>query len=222
MENTVKDILYIFIDEAGNFDFSQNGSKYYIIGSLVKKRPFVAYNELVKLKYDLIESGLEIEYFHASEDKQQTRNRVYNIIRNHLEECKIVATIISKNKTNPSIRPPEKIYSKLLGYNIRKVLDLEHISSIKEVIIFTDSIPSKHQALKKAIKPALSSILPFGVPYRIYHHASKSNLDLQIVDYITWAIQRKWEKLDNRSYNLISSAIYSEKDLFKYGDQIYY
>ncbi len=222
MDDIDKDILYIFIDEAGNFDFSANGSKYFMIGSLAKRRPFAAYNELVKLKYDIIESGLEIEYFHATEDKQNTRDKVYEIIKRNLIGCKIVATIISKNKTNPIMRPPEKIYSELLGHSIRKTLELEKVETIKEVIIFTDSIPAKRQMMKKAIKTTLSRMLPDTVRYRIYHHASKSNLDLQIADYFTWAIQRKWERNDARSYALIKDAIRSETDLLQHELTTYY
>ncbi len=210
-----KEILYIFIDEAGNFDFSPKGSKYYIIGALSKRRPFEACNELVQLKYDLIEAGAEIEYFHATEDKQKTRDGVFEIIRNNINGCKFIASIVSKNKTNPTLRPPEKFYATLLAFNIKQTLKNEDLSSVKEVIIFTDSIPSKHQLLKKAIKPKLAEILaPFEVPYRIYHHASKSNLDLQIADYFTWAVQRKWERADDRSYQKIENAICLESDLF--------
>ena len=220
----MKEVLYIFIDEAGNFDFSPNGTKFFIIGSLSKRRPFKAYNDLVKLKYDIIESGLELEYFHATEDKQNVRNKVFEIIRNNLEGCSVVATIASKNKTNPALRPIEKFYSKLLGYNIRKAISKENLDEIKEIIIFTDTVPvNKYKsAVEKAVKITLSEMLPKDIPYRIYHHASKSNLDLQITDYITWAIQRKWEKKDDRSYLHIYSAICSEFDLFEIGQTIYY
>lgn len=220
----MKEILYIFIDEAGNFDFTPKGTKYYIIGSLSKRRPFIAYNDLIKLKYDEIENGLEIEYFHATEDKQPVRDKVFNIINQNLEGCSFVATIISKNKTNPSIRSEEKIYSKLLGYNIKKALENADTNTIKEVIIFTDTLPvsKNRKAVQKTIKTTLSEMLPDGIRYRIYHHASKSNLDLQITDYITWAIQRKWEREDKRSYEIISPIIFSEKDLFQKGTTVYY
>jgi hypothetical protein len=57
--------LYIFLDEAGNLDFSSNGTKYFLLTSVTKERPFLAYKEMTELKYDLVEQGLDIEYFHA-------------------------------------------------------------------------------------------------------------------------------------------------------------
>jgi len=71
------------LDEGGNLDFSDNGTNYFVLTSISKERPFEAYKEMLELKYDLIESGLDIEYFHASEDRQSVRDRVFGIIRNH-------------------------------------------------------------------------------------------------------------------------------------------
>ena len=65
-------------------------------------------------------------------------------------------------------------------------------------------------------------MLPGGVRYRLLHHDAKSNFDLQIVDYCCWAIYRKWDTRDERSYNLISSVIASEFDIFRSGQLYHY
>jgi len=69
--------LYIFLDEAGNLDFSSSGTKYFILGAVVKERPFLACRQLIDLKYDIIEHGADIDKFHASEDTQHVRNSVF-------------------------------------------------------------------------------------------------------------------------------------------------
>ena len=74
--------LYIFLDEAGNLDFSPTGTRFFLFGAITKERPFHAYKELTELKYDLTELGTELEYFHASENAQPVRNRVFDIFRN--------------------------------------------------------------------------------------------------------------------------------------------
>jgi len=61
--------LYPFLDEGGNLDFSKNGTKYFVLSSLAKERPFYAGKELIELKYDLVELGTNLEYFHAAEDR---------------------------------------------------------------------------------------------------------------------------------------------------------
>ena len=34
--------LYIFLDEAGNLDFSRNGTRYFVLAGVAKERPFHA------------------------------------------------------------------------------------------------------------------------------------------------------------------------------------
>jgi len=45
---------------------------------------------------------------------------------------------------------------------------------------------------------------------------------LQIADYCTWAIQRKWERTDAKSYNIIKDRITYEYDLWGHGTKHYY
>ena len=45
---------------------------------------------------------------------------------------------------------------------------------------------------------------------------------LQVADYCCWAIQRKWERGDNRSHVLIAEKIASELDIFRFGSVTHY
>lgn len=217
-------VIYIFLDEAGNFDFSPSGTPYFILGSLTKERPFKAYQELTDLKYDLIEQGTDVEHFHASEDRQEVRNNVFQIIAGNLQGCKVDATIIEKRKTAPSLHDSAKFYPKMLGYHLRYILERVNWGGVAEVVVITDRIPvvKKRQAVEKAVKLTLADMLPKGAIYRVLHHDSKSNFDLQIADYCTWALHRKWTQGDERSYKLIHPAIRSEFDIFRSGTQQFY
>jgi len=112
----------------------------------------------------------------------------------------------------------------MMGYLLKYILSGFELSKIQEVLIFTDSIPvkRKREANEKAIKKVLKRDLPPTAKYRIFHHASKSNFDLQIIDYCNWAIYRKWESGDSRSYVFIKDVLKSEFDIFKKGDKYYY
>ncbi len=216
--------LYIFLDESGNLDFSPTGTKYFTITSLTKQRPFEAYKPLTELKYDLIEMGVSLEYFHAAEDQQMTRNQVFEIIAAHLVEVRLDSLIVEKGKTGPSLRSETRFYPNMLGYLLKYVISNVNLKDVKETIIVTDRIPveRKRQAVEKAVKQTLAASLPKEIRYRILHHESKSNLDLQITDYCNWAVYRKWDRQDRRSYDRIRSAIASEFDIFERGDKRYY
>jgi hypothetical protein len=65
-------------------------------------------------------------------------------------------------------------------------------------------------------------MLPRGVTYSVLHHDSKSNFGLQIADSLTWAVYRKWDRNDTRSYDLIRKFVRSEFDIFRTGTAFYY
>ncbi len=216
--------LYVFLDEAGDFNFSVTGTKFFTFTTITKTRPFPWDTPLISLKYDLIEVGLDIEYFHAAEDRQAVRDKVFTIIGNNLGNLRIDSLVIEKRKTGPTLQVLEKFYPRMIGYLLRYVLDPKNLKDFSEVIVITDSIPvsRKREAVEKAVKQTLSKMLPTGTKYRVLHHASKSCVGLQIADYCNWAIFRKLERQDLRSYELIRSGIRSEFDIFRPGMKYYY
>lgn len=216
--------LYIFLDEGGGFDFSPSGTKYFTLTSLTTRRSFPWDLTFPPLKYDLIEEGLDLEYFHASEDRQKVRDQVFSLIEDCLDTTRIDSLIVEKRKTAPALQPLVKFYPRMLGYLLQYVFQGVDSSQYEEVVVLTDRLPvkKKRQAVEKAIKTTLSNILPATVNYRVLHHESRSCIGLQVVDYCNWAIYRKWTKSDPRSYNRIKSSIRSEFDIFKSGQTYYY
>jgi hypothetical protein len=213
-------VLYIFLDEAGNLDFSPaSGSRYFVLGGIAKERPFHAYKELVELKYDLVERGTALEYFHASENAQAVRTRAFDIIERNLAGVLVDSIIVEKQKVDAAMRGEEQFYPQVLGNLLRLILAQHPLNQFKEVIVFTDSLPvqRKRSAIEKGVKTTLAAMLPTEVSYRVLHHASKSNMDLQIADYCTWAIYRKWAGQDARSFERIRTAVRSEWDVLQSG-----
>ena len=211
--------LYIFLDEAGNLDFSPNGSRFFVLGSITKERPFDAYKELTELKYDLVEQGTALEYFHASENAQAIRNQVFDIIQQNLSGVWIDGLIVEKQKVEAGLRPEEHFYPRVLATLLREILGQYPLAEFKEVVVFTDSLPvqRKRGAVEKGVKLTLAAMLPANVRYHVLHHASKSNMDLQIADYCTWSIYRKWTAQDARSFERVCAAVRREWDVLAAG-----
>jgi len=209
---------YIFLDEGGNLDFTQNGTKYFTLTAISQSRPFDTDAILQSLKYDIIESGLNIEYFHATEDKQNTRDSIFDAIQKHLKNFFIDSLIVEKNKVGTLLQNEKRFYPEMLGYLLQLLMSYPNWHNSKEIIIITDALPikRKRQAIEKTIKKTVKKILVKSHRnYRILHHQSKSCMSLQIADYCNWAIYRKWQRSDLRSYNIIKAAIRSEVDFFK-------
>lgn len=91
---------YIFLDEAGNLDFSTNGTPYFVLTSVSMRRPFPMYQELDAYRHDCLEYGLEMEYFHCSEDNIHVRNSVFGLIAKNLGSMRIDCLVVEKkNRT---------------------------------------------------------------------------------------------------------------------------
>ena len=190
-----------------------------MLGSITKERPFNAYKELTELKYNLVEQGTALEYFHASENVQAVRNQVFDIIQQNLEGVWIDGIIVEKQKVEVALRPEEHFYPRVLATLLREILGQYPLAEFKEVVVFTDSLPvqRKRGAVEKGVKLTLAAMLLANVRYRVLHHASKSNMDLQIADYCTWSIYRKWTTQDARSFQRVRAAVRREWDVLAAG-----
>lgn len=217
-------ILYLYFDEGGNFDFSPTGSAYFAMTCVAMRRPFGAHAALLELKYDCLERELSIGRFHAAEDKQAVRDRVFAAICAYLSDYHVYTVLIGKNKTNPTLRSDREIYTRVFTWLVKYVCPREVTSTTDHVVAVTDALPvsKKKEAVRQALKSNLKQRMPSGCPYSLHHLESKCDLNLQIADYFNWAVGRKWELGDERSYRLIKSAILGERDLFASGTTTYY
>ncbi len=213
--------LYVFIDVSGNYDFSIKGTKYLVLTSLICTDVNPGVLELHTLKHKIIDSGIDLEYFHASEDRQTVRDGVFDII-SHLNHIRIDSLIVDKSKTAPSLRPPKRFYPTMVE-NLLKKYPFDprgiDVSRFDKVFIFVDresSRANERDAIIKAMKLSLARHL-VNVPYVICMHPSISHPYLQIVDYCSWAIYVKNEKDERRPYNKISELVTSEFHIFASG-----
>jgi hypothetical protein len=87
--------LNIFIDESGSFDFTPKGSRYFILTALATVDCSTMLPEFFALKHEL-----GCEEFHATEDTQATRDRMYDLLERHCSHnCFTLDSIIAqKNK----------------------------------------------------------------------------------------------------------------------------
>ncbi len=188
--------------------------------ALSKVRPFLVHQQLVDIKYDQWEKGFYFEYFHATEDKQPTRDAVFKVLADHIKSFMVDSIIVEKRKTSPQMQQDhgyfyEKIFEILLRYVLNRYQGQFH-----QIFIITDIIPIKRRRkeIEKSIKLSIGHWLrERKIHCEVFHYASKYDINLQIVDYFNWAIMRKWARNDDRSYQIIKDAIFSEFDVFRRG-----
>jgi hypothetical protein len=203
------DCAYIFLDEAGNFDFSRNGTKYFLLTSVSLRRPFHVCTALDACKHDCLEHRLlDTDHFHCAKDTHRVRGAVFDLIATHLDSMRIDCLVVEKRKTGPALREDRLFYPEMLGYLLKFVLPRELDSGAEEMIVITDTIPlnKKRQAIEKGVQLALARMLPPGMKHRILHHESRSHYGLQVADYCCWAVHRKLHTGETTYYSKIPPA----------------
>jgi len=218
--------LHIHIDEAGNFDFSPRGSRYYIFAIAWTYDPSPLARGLEAVRFGLLKKGINICHFHATEDKQATRNQVVGELIAH-GEWSFASVVVQKNKVFEPLREPTWFYAKFLTVALRFVLRGRVRSDTSCILIYTDRLPTAKRAgvraFEKAVKKECAADLPKGYPAYMYHHPSESNYWLQAVDYACWAIWRKWESAETRTYESLRCRLAApELDVLAAGGRTFY
>lgn len=225
-------VLYCYLDEAGDFNFSPTGSRYYIYTALVSDDPLPLNDEMLEAKYTLVLNNIPFskshqgnDYFHATEDAPLTRRICYGAIVEHLDDFRVYSVIVQKNKVTPDARERRAFYSKLMGRLLDDVIAGEEIAdNYTHVSVLTDRIPvqKKSSAIIGPVKGKLKSLLGEDVGYSLAPMESRSDFGLQAADYCSWAIYRAWTNDDLRHRNLIAGCVRSERDLLASCDEEYY
>jgi hypothetical protein len=205
------------MDVSGNYDFSESGTKYLVLTSITCSDICPGVIDLHTCKHWLIDGGYGVEYFHAAEDKQAVRNQVFDII-GKLNHIRVDSVILEKAKSPVSQRSIEQAYPVMVDRLFKDAFNsvASDMKKYDKAFIFMDrefAHSRDRESLIKGVKKYLSQHLS-RVPYQVLMHSSMSHLYLQIVDYCSWAVYRKWENADQRSYTKIQGLIRSELPLY--------
>ena len=204
--------VYAFLDESGNLDFSRKGTRYFVMTSVSMKRPFRINDAVDNYIYECIENGIDIEYFHCYSDSKRVRRVVYDLIAEHVGSIDIDCLIIKKSGVAAELQNGVRFYPAMLGRILNSTTQFASVAEDSpEIVIITDTVPinKERRAVEKTIQTTLARVLP-KVRYRAFHHQSRSHYGLQIADYCSWAIFRKWEIGDSTWYDQIQSSIRQE------------
>lgn len=215
--------LHVFADEAGCLEFARNNSasKYFILCTVAMKSCEVG-TALLDLRRKLIWENQPIgDYFHATTDKQIVRDAVFELLGKH--DFTIQATVMEKSKAKPHIRETRPTFYKYgWFYHFRNIAP-KIMDGATELVTTSASIGTRKEraAFGGAVDDVLRQVVK-GQDWRMNFCPAASDPCVQVADYCAWALQRKWERQDERSYALIKGRIIHEYDLWSHGDVHYY
>ena len=214
---------YIYADESGNFDFSRNqkATRYFILTTVLMEDHAIA-AELLDLRRELVWNGVRIGGgFHATEDKQLVRNLVFDILDRH--EFRVDATLLEKAKAAPRLRTSDMRFYKYAWFYHMKYVAPHIATTTDELMVIAASVSTRQKM--KTFHDAINDVMDQVSPTSSLECAmwpAATDPCLQVADYCSWAIQRKWEGGDSRPYDRISDKIKTVYDLFGRGTVVYY
>lgn len=210
--------VFLFADEAGCLTFKrhQGASKYFVLCTLFTDDCRLS-NELLDIRRSLAISGdPERDKLHATSDKQEVRDRTFAVLQKY--QFRIDATILEKSKAQPQTRIDEPTFYQYAWYYHFKHIGPAFTHNGDKLLITAAALGSKKT--KAAFKQGVNNTLQQTTPrdqWEVAFMESSQDPLLWAADYCAWAIQRKWEKDDDRSYAMIKDKINTEFDLWSRG-----
>ncbi len=177
---------------------------------------------LLDLRRNMIWEGEELgDCFHASPDKPHVRNKVFEVLSAH--NFSIQATIMEKSKAQHHVRANGAVFYRYAWYYHFKNAFLPHLSPEYELLITAESIGTRKVKadFKKAANEVLQQLIP-RQQWQMNYCDGIADPCLQVADYCSWALYRKWERGDPRPYALIEHRMTYEYELWAYGQTHYY
>lgn len=187
------DYLYMYLDESGNLDFKQSGTPFFLMTCVVATRPFNSADAMRELRYDLMEKGMDIQKFHACDDKNEVRKSVYRILSAQNCNYRVYSVYVDKSEVPDEMRTPESVYSKVFSLLLDEIYRAEGIINLEGIVVITDRLPkdaTKRQVVKPLKRYMKEKFQARHIPYVLMHHDSASDMNLQAADYYCWAAQR--------------------------------
>ena len=209
---------YIFMDESGDlgFDFNKRGtSSFFLITFLFSKNRRNIENCVKK-----VHGGLRKKYkkkigvLHAYVEEPVTRKRLLTLLSE--KDCRIMTILLNKKKVYTNLQDEKAVL-----YNYVTNILLDRIFTKKLVL---PENPVKVIASRKETSKFLNQNFRSYLQSQIVknHNAEvivsiktpAEQKALQAVDFVSWAIFRKYEYGDDTYYKIIEKNIVEERPLF--------
>lgn len=200
-----KKTLYVFVDESGNFDFSNTGTSHFVMSAIFSSKPLGPASKCIQLKYTWLAKGVNVPFFHASENLQKVRDEFFNLIARQ-RGIRARTYWVSKEKVQPEFQNARIVYFTLAMRLAEQIIGFTTGYRYKNVVVLFDKAlnPKEESTFKAGIKPILRRT---GIPTQMYFHRALTEPMSQIADYVAWANYVKLEKQELRPYKALSREL---------------
>ncbi len=209
-------MAHIFLDESGDLGFKKSSSKWFLFAIAIINDARALERVVKKVWRPMKKKYKRLGELHASQENDITRKRILGRL-SEVDDLRVLCAVLNKQKVYIDLQN-QKNY--LYNYTANILLDRLHNSGalgIDEPLhLFID-----RKDTKKRLRENFIDYISHEMEkrrdglFRIKLHSSHENKSLQAVDFISWAIFRKYEHGDDTFYKIIKNKIIDERLLFQ-------
>lgn len=208
-------MAYIFLDESGDLGFKPASSKWFLFTIVLTNNHRKIEKIVKKVKSGLRKGKKNIHELHAYDSLESTRRKMLKLL-SEIEDLKVLCIVLNKKKVHVDFKN-QKNY--LYNYTANILLELLHSKEIIDVdepiFLYIDQ-----KDTNKNLRNTLEEYLKDNFGKRgngkmvIKIKPSHSERCLQSVDFVSWAIFRKYEKGEYEYYEMIKDKVIEENILY--------
>jgi hypothetical protein len=246
MKKQIQKTEYFFVDESGDPIFynrygklivgNEGVSKTLILGFIKTDDPHSIRIALDKLRNEISKDSYlssipsvkkSLVSFHAKDDCPEVKEKVFRLIKDLNFSAEIfVGRKIPNIFNKRHLRKEYKFYDDLVSKLFENKL---HISSNNEIYFAVRGSRVRQQPLENAINQAKATFekkknVKIDSNVNIYPQIPSGEPCLQVIDYIDWAVQRLFEKGQDRYFKFIEEKVKYIVDVYdsdRYPDNFY-
>jgi hypothetical protein len=208
---------FIFMDESGDlgFNFSRKGtSRYFLITFLFCERKRPIEKCVKKVHRGLRKKYRRVGILHAYKEEPATRERLLSLLA--CQECKVMTILLNKRKVYTRLQDEKAVlYNYVTNILLDRIFSKQLLPGIEDYEIIA-ARRETNRFLNKNFKSYLQLQLTerHDIRVKVSIKTPEQEKGLQAVDFISWAVFRKYEKSDSSYYDIIKGNIMEENPLF--------
>lgn len=209
-------MAYILLDESGDlgFSFSRGSSSYFLITIIFTEQKRKLEKIARKIFRTLRKKDRKRSNLHAYYEQPITRQRLLKELQT--TDCKIMTIVLNKKRVYTKLQDEKAV---LYNYVTNILLDRLFTKKPFEMPQKVTLLASRRETnvfLNENFKIYLAEQPTGNHKVDIEVHITKHQEDraLQVTDFVSWAIFRKYERGDDSYYNIIKDLIIEEAPLY--------
>jgi len=209
-------LAYIFLDESGDLGFKKTSSKWMVFAIALIGNKRLLEKVIVTVRKELKKKHKKLNELHANRADYVTRKRMFNQLA-HVPGLQVLCVMLNKSKVHIDFENQKNyLYTYAVNILLENLLTKNLISLREPIQIFID-----RKDTNKNIRDNFVAHLKKSLAKKSRNRSLEIRLEmshdekaLQAVDFLSWAIFRKYESGDFEFYEMIKKLIVQEDVLF--------